>query len=72
MFFFCQNYQESQIFRSKLCFFLSFYILLYLSGAKSCPEGNFQFSANSREYTLNMTSYQVTEAIVVMYYTLAH
>ena len=28
------------------CDFLSFWILLYLSGSKFCPGGNFQFSAN--------------------------
>ena len=59
---FRQNYQKSQSFSSKL-WFLSFWILLYLSGSKFCPGDNFQFSANFHEYTLNMTSYHVTEAI---------
>ena len=50
-------------FSIKIVIFLSFWILLYHSGSKFCLGGNFQFSADFHEYTLNTTSYHVTEAI---------
>ena len=46
----------------KIVIFLSFLILLYLSGSKFCPRSSFQFLANFHEYTLIMISYQATEA----------
>ena len=55
-------------FSLKIVIFFSFWILLYLSGSKFCPRGGKTFNfrtilANFHEYTLNMMSYHVTEAI---------
>ena len=53
-------------FSFKIVMFLSFWILLYLSGSKFYPGGGATFNfrtilADFHEYTLNMTSYHVTE-----------
>ena len=52
------------------CDFLSFWTVIYLSGLKFCPRdgggATFNFRiilADFHKYTLNMTSYHVTEAI---------
>ena len=63
---FCQNYQKSQIFRSKLWFFvilntsLRFWFKILSRGA---PFYFRPILADFHEYTLNITSHHVIEAI---------